>query len=310
MIRKNEDEVSENIIKNEEIAKNDSKTKWPKSRKKRIVRWISFVCFVLLGLWLLYGNVSLQTTVYEIQVGEEYSDLGGFTIVQISDLHNARFGKEQARLIKAVAEQEPDMIAVTGDLVDSSHTDLNIAMEFMEQAVEIAPVYYVTGNHEGWLDGTYDELKARLEEVGVFVLDNTMYSGQFEGMNLNIAGISDQDMPGNNIVLAKQTIQALMEDAEGYTILLSHRPELYDTYVQNNVDLVLAGHYHGGQFRIPFIGGVVAPGAGFFPEHTEGTFTENNTTMVVSRGLGNSVISVRINNRPEVVVVRLQADDE
>ena len=107
MIRKNEDEVSENIIKNEEIAKNDSKTKWPKSRKKRIVRWISFVCFVLLGLWLLYGNVSLQTTVYEIQVGEEYSDLGGFTIVQISDLHNDEFGKDNERLLALIKEIKP-----------------------------------------------------------------------------------------------------------------------------------------------------------------------------------------------------------
>lgn len=307
MIQENCDEVSENIIKNEESMQNDSEIKHTKPSKKRIKRWISVGCFLLLGLWLLHGNISLQTTVHEIQVKNEYADLDGFTVVQISDLHNARFGREQSRLLAAVAEQEPDMIAITGDLVDSSHTDIDVAMAFVERAVEIAPVYYVTGNHEGWLEGTYNELKTRLEATGVFVLDDAMYSGQFEGLDLNIAGVKDPDMPGNNIVLAKQTIQALMEDAEGYTILLSHRPELYDTYVQNNVDLVLAGHYHGGQFRIPFIGGVVAPGAGFFPEHTEGTFTENGTTMVISRGLGNSVIPIRINNRPEVVVVKLQA---
>ncbi|MBE5886244.1 MAG: metallophosphoesterase [Lachnospiraceae bacterium] len=281
-----------------------------KKKKSKVKSFILIAIMFLLIVWLVYGNVSLQTTVYEVPVSTEYSDMNGFTIVQISDLHNARFGKEQARLLKAVAEQEPDIIAVTGDLVDSSHTDLNIAMEFMKQAVGIAPVYYVTGNHEGWLGATYGELEKRLEEAGVFVLNNTMYSGQFEGMDLNIAGVHDPDMPGNNIVLAKQVIPELTADAEGYTILLSHRPELFDTYAESNINLVLSGHYHGGQFRIPFIGGVIAPGAGLFPEYTEGTFTKSGTTMVVSRGLGNSVIPVRINNRPEVVVVRLQVIDE
>lgn len=281
-----------------------------KKKKSKVKSFILIAIMFLLIVWLVYGNVSLQTTVYEVPVSTEYSDMNGFTIVQISDLHNARFGKEQARLLKAVAEQEPDIIAVTGDLVDSSHTDLNIAMEFMKQAVGIAPVYYVTGNHEGWLGATYGELEKRLEEAGVFVLNNTMYSGQFEGMDLSIAGVHDPDMPGNNIVLVKQVIPELTADAEGYTILLSHRPELFDTYAESNINLVLSGHYHGGQFRIPFIGGVIAPGAGLFPDYTEGTFTKSGTTMVVSRGLGNSVIPVRINNRPEVVVVRLQVIDE
>lgn len=287
------------------------KTKRTNKKKKGIIaKVVLSVIAVLVTVWIIYGNTSLQTTVYEVDVAKEYVYLDGFTIVQISDLHNARFGKEQARLLKAVAEQEPDIIAVTGDLVDSSHTDLNIAMEFMKQAVGIAPVYYVTGNHEGWLGATYGELEKRLEEAGVFVLNNTMYSGQFEGMDLNIAGVHDPDMPGNNIVLAKQVIPELTADAEGYTILLSHRPELFDTYAESNINLVLSGHYHGGQFRIPFIGGVIAPGAGLFPDYTEGTFTKSGTTMVVSRGLGNSVIPVRINNRPEVVVVRLQVSTE
>ncbi len=287
------------------------KTESKKTKKKSVVVKVLLAVIAVLAIaWIIYGNISIQTTVYEVSIDEEDAPLDGFTVVQISDLHNANFGNEQARLIQEVAEQEPDMIAVTGDLVDSSHTDIDVAMDFMEQAVEIAPVYYVTGNHEGWLGGTYGELEKRLEDAGVFVINDAMYSGQFEGLNLNIAGVRDPDMQGNNIVLVKQTIKALTEETEGYTILLSHRPELFDTYTQSNVDLVLTGHYHGGQFRIPFIGGVYAPGAGFFPEYTEGTFTENGTTMVVSRGLGNSVIPVRINNRPEVVVVRLQANIE
>ena len=302
--------VSKSKGKKMEVTKKKVQKRTSLTPRKKFVRWMIFVCFLLLCLWVLYDNVSIQTTLYEIQITEEYADLDDFTIVQISDLHNARFGKEQTRLLAAVAEQEPDIIAVTGDLIDSSRTNMDVAMAFMEQATEIAPVYYVTGNHEGWIGDAYGELKVRLEEAGVYVLDNAMYSGQFEGLDINIAGVSDPDMPGNNIVLTKQTIQTLMDETTDYTILLSHRPELFDTYVSSGANLVLAGHYHGGQFRIPFIGGVIAPGAGLFPEYAEGTFTENHTTMVVSRGLGNSVIPVRINNRPEVVVVKLQADTE
>lgn len=302
--------VSKSKGKKMEVTKKKVQKRKSLTPRKKFVRWMIFVCFLLLCLWVLYDNVSIQTTLYEIQITEEYADLDDFTIVQISDLHNARFGKEQTRLLAAVAEQEPDIIAVTGDLIDSSRTNMDVAMAFMEQATEIAPVYYVTGNHEGWIGDAYGELKVRLEEAGVYVLDNAMYSGQFEGLDINIAGVSDPDMPGNNIVLTKQTIQTLMDETTDYTILLSHRPELFDTYVSSGANLVLAGHYHGGQFRIPFIGGVIAPGAGLFPEYAEGTFTENYTTMVVNRGLGNSVIPVRINNRPEVVVVKLQADTE
>ncbi len=277
-----------------------------KKNKKRYLIWLAV--FVLLSVWLLYGNLSIQTTVYDVKVPQEYSGLEGYTIVQISDLHNARFGREQSRLIQAVTEQSPDIIVVTGDLVDSSHTNVDVAMDFINQAVEIAPVYYVTGNHEGWLEGTYADLKAQLLQAGVVVLENEAFTMEIEGEVLSIVGVNDPDMQGNNIVLTKQAIQTLMSELEGYTILLSHRPELFGDYVESGADLVFAGHYHGGQFRIPFIGGVIAPGAGLFPEYAEGTFTEENTTMVVSRGLGNSVIPVRINNRPEVVVVHLVAE--
>lgn len=296
-------------MKNKEISEENTTLKKDKQKgKPRIKKLIWLAIFALVLVWLLYGNLSLQTTVYDVKVPQEYSGLDGYTIVQISDLHNARFGREQSRLIKEVAEQAPDIIVVTGDLVDSSHTKVDVAMDFMEQAVEIAPVYYVTGNHEGWLGSTYNDLKAQLLQAGVIVLENEAFTVETEGEVLSVAGINDPDMQGNNIVLAKKALQALIPELEGYTILLSHRPELYSTYVESGVDLVFTGHYHGGQFRIPFVGGVIAPGAGLFPEYAEGTFTEDNTTMVVSRGLGNSVIPVRINNRPEVVVVHLVAE--
>lgn len=277
-------------------------------RRKRREPYIIAAVIVLITALLIYGNCSLQTTVYEIPLPVEYAELNGFTIVQISDLHNARFGKEQSRLLQRIEEQQPDMIVVTGDLVDSNHTNAEVAMDFIKGATEIAPVYYVTGNHEGWLGDSYTVLEQEMEAAGVMVLNNALVQEEYNNTAITIAGVNDPDMPGNNIVKTKTAIADLMKDAEGYTVLLSHRPELYNTYVKSDTDLVFSGHYHGGQFRIPFIGGVIAPGAGFFPEYAEGTFEQEGTTMVVSRGLGNSVIPLRINNRPEIVVVKLTAE--
>ncbi len=300
---KGENEFSSN--KNMEVHEDKVSGK-KKIRIRKII--ISAFVVILVAGWLLYGNTALQTTIYELKVSEEYENLDGFTIVQISDLHNAKFGKDQSRLIAEIENQEPDIIVITGDLIDSNRTNIKVAMEFVSQAVSIAPVYYVTGNHEGWVGNTYDALKKEMETVGVIVLDNCSMTESYGGTTITVAGVLDPDMPGNNIVKTKDAVKVLTEQAEGYTILLSHRPELFDTYAENNVDLVFAGHYHGGQFRIPFMGGVIAPGAGLFPEYAEGTFTENNTTMVVSRGVGNSVIPIRINNRPEIVVVELVAE--
>ena len=102
----------------------------------------------------------------------------------------------------------------------------------------------------------------------------------------------------------------LLDEEDGYTILLSHRPELFEVYAENNIDLIFSGHAHGGQFRIPFVGGLIAPNQGLFPKYDAGIYEEGNTTMVVSRGIGNSIVPFRINNRPEIVLVELasQAD--
>ena len=281
-----------------------------KRRTRKYISMILIIFILLFCVWIVWGNYSLQTSVYEVKLPANEEEIEGFTIVQISDLHNAEFGKEQNRLIEEINRQEPDIIAVTGDLVDSAHTDVETAMIFMEKAVTIAPVYYITGNHEGWIEeSVYEELKVQMEKLGVHILENEAEIFLYANTSMTLAGVHDPDMPGNNVVLVKNAINALMEDKQGYTILLSHRPELFDVYAESGVDLVLTGHAHGGQFRIPFIGGVVAPNQGMFPKYSEGTFTRKDTTMVVSRGLGNSVIPIRINNRPEIVVIRLTTEE-
>jgi predicted MPP superfamily phosphohydrolase len=233
----------------------------------------------------------------------------GFRIAQVSDLHNAEFGEDNKTLIALLSRTEPDIIVLTGDLIDSRQTDIDIALDFVRQAMEIAPVYYVSGNHESRV-GEYVLLKAGMEEIGVAVLENRKVQIIREGEHVTLMGIDDPSFRagylfGDAASIAQQEIENQCSDSDGYTILLSHRPELFDLYVDTGMDLVFSGHAHGGQFRLPFLGGLVAPNQGFFPRYDAGRFTNENTTMIVSRGVGNSIFPIRFNNRPEIVLVTL-----
>ena len=182
----------------------------------------------------------------------------------------------------------------------------------MQESVRIAPTYYVTGNHEA-ASPQYDTLKAGLEEARVIVLEDEAVSLERNGETITLLGLGDPDftvngdMFGETSAMVSTKLKNLDDGEGGYTILLSHRPELFETYVNCGTDLVFAGHAHGGQFRLPFIGGLVAPNQGLFPQYDAGLYTDGSTSMVVSRGIGNSIIPFRINNRPEIVLVELNA---
>lgn len=267
--------------------------------RRRVIFGI-FVIFISAVLY--YGNTAIQTTIITVECDDIPESFNGMTIVHISDLHNYEFGKNQIRLIYKVKKAEPDIIAVTGDLVDSRRTDIDIAMEFMEQAVKIAPVYYVTGNHESRIE-EFEDLENRLADCGVITLRDRKAEIEAGGDRISILGIDDPTF-GNKDVQEK--LESLISEDDNYKILLSHRPELFDTYCEAGVELVLSGHAHGGQIRLPFLGGIAAPNQGFYPKYTEGLYSDGSTSMVVSRGLGNSIIPLRINNRPEIVVIKLE----
>ena len=157
----------------------------------------------------------------------------------------------------------------------------------------------------------YEDLKMGLAEAGVVILENQKVQITREGESITLMGIADTSFQedylfGDSESVARQAIERQQNESDGYTILLSHRPELFDLYVDTGMYLVFSGHAHGGQFRLPFVGGLVAPNQGFFPKFDEGRFTEENTTMIVSRGVGNSIIPIRFNNRPEIVMVTLR----
>jgi len=268
------------------------------------------ICLVVISVWIVLGNTNLEITEYYVYSSRIPDSFDGFKIAQISDLHNAEFGDENEDLLMLLSQIGPDIIVLTGDLIDSRQTDIDIARDFAGKAVQIAPVYYVTGNHEARIP-EYEQLKTGLADLGVTVLENQKVQITRDRESITLIGIQDPSFQedylfGDAETVARQAITSLQNESDSFTILLSHRPELFDLYVDTGMDLVFSGHTHGGQFQLPFLGGLVAPNQGLFPEYDAGQFHEDNTTMLVSRGLGNSIIPVRLNNSPEILVAKLK----
>lgn len=274
-----------------------------KNRKAIKIIFI-FVIAVIAVIYLYWGNTKIGVTNITVTSENIPNEFNGFKIVHISDLHNAEFGDGQKDLIDKIEAQDADIIVITGDMIDSRRTDVDKAVELITGLGNKIPVYYVTGNHESRVR-EYNELESKLIENGVTVLKNESVKIEKDGSFINIIGVDDPSfgMSANDIF---HTVSELKTD--GYDVLLSHRPELFETYCESGAELVLCGHAHGGQVRIPFAGGLVAPNQGLFPEYTAGSYKSGSTEMIVSRGLGNSIIPLRVNNPPELVVITLSGE--
>ena len=283
----------------------------PAKKKKCIILSVVVVILIALVIWIAWGNTALELNTYTVTSARLPECFDGYRIAHVSDLHNAEMGEDNEKLLTMLREADPDMIAITGDLIESRNTDVEIALQFVQEAMKIAPCYYVTGNHEARVN-EYEELKTGLISASVIILEDAQTEISIGGESITLIGVNDPSFQtdylfGDSETVMSSKLTELLTDRDGFTILLSHRPELFDTYADHDVDLVLSGHAHGGQFRLPFIGGVIAPNQGLFPEYDAGIYTEGNTSMLVSRGIGNSILPFRINNRPEVILIELQS---
>ena len=281
-------------------------------KKKFIFLVVVAIVLVVLVIWIAWGNTALELNTYSVSNAKLQQSFDGYRIAHVSDLHNAEMGKDNEKLLTILRDADPDIIAITGDLIDSRSTNVEIALNFIREAVKIAPCYYVTGNHEARVN-EYDELKSGMEAAGVIVLEDARTEISLEGKIITLIGVNDPSYQtdylfGDSETVMDTKLEELHTEDDVFTILLSHRPELFDIYADHGMDLILSGHAHGGQFRLPFIGGLVAPNQGLFPEYDAGIYTEGNTNMLVSRGVGNSILPFRINNRPEVILIELQAE--
>lgn len=278
--------------------------------KKYILFTLLVVMIVMLIICVVYGNAALEINTINVSSKSLPIGFDRFKIAHISDLHNAEFGSNNTKLISLLKKTEADIIVITGDIVDSRRTNMDKAVQFADSAGKIAPTYYVNGNHESRLSNTeYNHLITRLKQAGVTVLENDTADISIGDETITLIGIND---PGFRMELVDDTMEqniahqlmSIIPENDNYKVLLAHRPEYFDVYA-DKVDLVLSGHAHGGQFIIPFVGGLVAPGQGILPKYYNGLYKDSTTSMIVSRGIGNSIFPFRINNRPEIVVAEL-----
>jgi len=280
----------------------------------RRVKVMIILALLIIGciVFSIWQNNSIVISNFDYNSAIVPEEFNNFKIVHISDLHNKVFGKEQDKLIDKVEALEPDIIVITGDLIDRRRYNLEKSMYFINASVEMAPVYYVSGNHEAW-SGRFSEIEERLIETGVKIIDDSETEIRRGNSSIKLLGLSDPDFLTSDYIDGTDTSKLeenliRLSEGEELKILLSHRPEIFELYSDNNIDMIFSGHAHGGQIRLPFIGGLIAPDQGLFPKYTAGSYTSNTSTMYVSRGLGNSLFPVRVFNRPEIISVTLKSD--
>lgn len=278
-----------------------------KRRKKR--RWLIaagvIIFLLLLFIWLMYdSSANLQVSRYEAASEKLPESFDGFTIVQLSDLHGAQFGSDGTALAEKVRELEPDMIALTGDFV-TDEGDLDAVRQLVSELSEICPVYFVSGNHE-FGSGLAQKVRQIMTDAGVKYLSNEFVSIDRVEDSIILGGVEDPLAYADMIdppELARRMNEA---DPAAFKVLLGHRNYWMEEYPDLPVDLILSGHAHGGLVRIPGVGGVIGTDRSLFPDYDAGEYDNGAYTLIVSRGLGNSVPVPRLLNRPEIVVVTLR----
>lgn len=263
---------------------------------------LAAVILIGLGICFYWQNNSVVTTEIEVESAALPAPFDGFRILHVSDLHNKTFGRGQGKLLEKMKATAPDIIVITGDIIDRRRTKLRPALSFAVGAAKIAPVYYVAGNHEAKSE-SYPKLAAGLEQRGIVVLNDAETVIRRQGTSIHLLGLADPEF--SSLPQLENNLANLTTPGE-YQVLLCHRPELFPLYAKNLIDLSFTGHAHGGQFRLPKIGGLYAPDQGIHPRYTSGLYWENSSALVVSRGLGNSLFPQRLGNRPQLVAVTLR----
>lgn len=285
-----------------------------KSFKKTLVHSGAFAAglFAAVTVW---QNVKVKTTRYTLTAAHLPRAFDGFRIALLSDIHSRDFGGRQEQLMRRIRGIRPDLIVVAGDWVDARRGCLDTCLEQARLLRRVAPVCGVYGNHElrRIAASGRDEIGPALERAGVQLLHTSGTRVEKDGAFINLIGVEDpaglperprrsQMTQAVDEMLARVTHGVAPDE---FTILLAHRPEFLTLYAGYPIDLVTAGHAHGGQVRLPGVGGLFAPGQGLFPKYTGGRYDQGDTAMIVSRGLGGYA-PVRIFNMPEVVAITLR----
>jgi predicted MPP superfamily phosphohydrolase len=281
-----------------------------KTKRRAAGLWACGIFLLIILTVMLAGlaaSAGLSITVYSPRFNGLPDAFDGFKIAHVSDLHNKDFG---GRLELEIAKRAPDIIVITGDIVHEENS-YSHALAFVKNAADIAPVFYVNGNHEADLRG-YPAFTALLRKAGAVVLENEVFALERGERRVALIGINDAAFftaPENGKrkdALKKELESLCAAHAADFKILLSHRPEFFDIYAGCGIGIAFAGHAHGGQIRLPLIGALYAPGQGLFPKYADGLKKRGDSYMAVSRGLGKTPrVPPRTYNKPELVFVNL-----
>lgn len=280
-------------------------------KKRHPLRWLAALAALVLGgwFWFQWQCWGLQTTRTEVAPGGLPEGFDGYKIAHLSDLHGHEYGEGNADLLARVAEEKPDLIVITGDLIDQK-SQLAMAPALARGLAAIAPTCYVTGNHEWALGtGTVRELKSLLAQCGVAVLSNEYEILERNGAQIVLAGVDDPNGYADQTTPEELAAEIRQDEPGLFTILLAHRNDRFGQYANAGYDFVMSGHGHGGIVRLPFVGGLLGTDRRFFPPWTSGVYTVGDSTLFVSRGLGNNTVpfkGFRVFNRPELAVVTLK----
>ena len=251
----------------------------------------------------MFNNNKIEVTSYGI-LSDKVKN--GVVIAHLSDLHEKEFGIKNHRLFEEVEALQPDLIAVTGDMVaheNQKNINRQYTRDFARGIAQIAPAYFVTGNHERNFHPAVEEI---MDDYGVKVITGGIRQAQIGETIINISGMDDVSYESADVL---ESVDVFRGTQDGFNLFLAHRPEYYPVYLRKNIDLILAGHTHAGQIRFPKFGTFAMSGQGFMPKYLEGEFTDGQTTMIISRGLGSSGYpAIRINNPPDLVAVYVEPE--
>lgn len=274
---------------------------------KKFGKIVVFSFFLLTGIFLVSLILSQKCLIVRQYTYRNPKIAAPIRAVQLTDLHNYQYGRDNQRLIAKIQKQKPDVIFMTGDMLNEDEDRTDIVLHLVREACAIAPVYFSLGNHEVGYEKTYGEgdLTEQLEAAGAVVLEKEYVDTKIAGQEVRIGGVYGYLLPEDWEDGSEQRFLEAFVQTDRLKILLSHVPEgllLWKSMEYWDVDLVFSGHVHGGQVRVPFVGGLFDPEEGFFPMYTRGMFSCGNGTMILSAGLGSSRGIPRVNNLPEIVV--------
>ncbi|MDR2615429.1 MAG: metallophosphoesterase [Oscillospiraceae bacterium] len=271
-------------------------------RRKKRGCVTTLVLLAALGAFIYHGNYTLESETYELRFKDLPEQFDGYRITVVSDLHAAVFGKDNARLLDAVRAASPDIIALTGDVTDD-RGQIPDVLKTVRGLVEIAPVYYVTGNHE-WEKGEARELLRSLPGAGAVALRNEIAPIERGGETIYLLGIDDPNGPAD----MKKPEEVFAELPEGFGVALVHRNTFLERLAPLGARLILCGHGHGGLIRLPGVGGLLGHDLKLFPKYSGGRYTIGGTEIIVSRGVGNHTGVPRRFNRPHIPTVVLRCN--